>query len=63
MNVNECALTNIYYYRLRALVAKRDWNEIEEIAKSRKSPIGWEVSVSFPLLPSPSRLRTYIGIH
>lgn len=58
MNVNECALTNIYYYRLRALVAKRDWNEIEEIAKSRKSPIGWEVSVSFPLLPSASRLRT-----
>jgi hypothetical protein len=29
--------------RLRALVAKRDWNEIEEIAKNRKSPIGWEV--------------------
>lgn len=28
--------------RLRALVAKRDWNEVEEIAKSRKSPIGWE---------------------
>lgn len=30
--------------RLRALVAKRDWNEIEEIGKARKSPIGWEVS-------------------
>lgn len=29
--------------RLRALVAKRDWNEIEEISKQRKSPIGWEV--------------------
>lgn len=29
--------------RLRALVAKRDWNEVEEIAKNRKSPIGWEV--------------------
>ncbi|KAI0480552.1 Vps16, N-terminal region-domain-containing protein [Xylariaceae sp. FL0804] len=33
-----------WWIRLRALVAKRDWNEIEEIAKSRKSPIGWEVS-------------------
>ncbi|KAI5928715.1 Vps16, N-terminal region-domain-containing protein [Camillea tinctor] len=31
-----------WWIRLRALVAKRDWNEIEEIAKSRKSPIGWE---------------------
>ena len=40
-------------YRLRALVAKRDWNEIEEIAKNRKSPIGWEVSSlsSPPLFP------------
>ncbi|RYP08276.1 hypothetical protein DL764_002010 [Monosporascus ibericus] len=32
----------VWWIRLRALVAKRDWNEIEEIAKSRKSPIGWE---------------------
>ncbi|KAI0887090.1 vacuolar protein sorting-associated protein 16 [Annulohypoxylon maeteangense] len=31
-----------WWTRLRALVAKRDWNEIEDIAKSRKSPIGWE---------------------
>lgn len=30
--------------RLRALVARRDWNEIEDIAKNKKSPIGWEVS-------------------
>ena len=29
--------------RLRALVAKRDWNELEEWSKTRKSPIGWEV--------------------
>ncbi|KAL8417667.1 hypothetical protein RB594_001354 [Gaeumannomyces avenae] len=34
-----------WWIRLRALVAKRDWNEIEEIAKARKSPIGWEVSL------------------
>lgn len=32
-------------YRLRALVAKRDWNELEEMSKNRKSPIGWEVSL------------------
>jgi len=30
------------WIRLRALVAKRDWNEIEEISKTKKSPIGWE---------------------
>ncbi|CAK7216508.1 Vacuolar protein sorting-associated protein 16 [Sporothrix eucalyptigena] len=31
-----------WWIRLRALVAKRDWNEIEDIAKAKKSPIGWE---------------------
>lgn len=30
--------------RLRALVAKRDWDEIAEVAKTKRSPIGWEVS-------------------
>ena len=30
------------WIRLRALVAKRDWGELEESAKARKSPIGWE---------------------
>lgn len=30
--------------RLRALVAKREWNEIEDIARAKRSPIGWEVS-------------------
>jgi hypothetical protein len=29
--------------RLQALVAKRDWNELEEISKQKKSPIGWLV--------------------
>lgn len=33
-----------WWLRLRALVAKRDWGELEEIGKNRKSPIGWEVS-------------------
>lgn len=29
------------WLRLRALVAKRNWDEIEDIGKSRKSAIGW----------------------
>lgn len=32
-----------WWLRLRALVAKRDWGELEELAKIKKSPIGWEV--------------------
>lgn len=37
--------------RLQALVLKRDWNEIEEISRQRKSPIGWEVCIfSLPLV-------------
>ncbi|KAK0621199.1 Vps16, N-terminal region-domain-containing protein [Bombardia bombarda] len=32
----------VWWIRLQALVAKRDWNEIEEVSKARKSPIGWE---------------------
>lgn len=31
-----------WWIRLRGLVAKRVWGEIEEISKQRKSPIGWE---------------------
>ncbi|KAJ5918963.1 Vps16 N-terminal [Penicillium verhagenii] len=31
-----------WWLRLRALVAKRDWGELEEIGRSKKSPIGWE---------------------
>lgn len=34
-----------WWIRLSALVAKRDWNEIEDIARSRNSPIGWVVSL------------------
>lgn len=30
------------WLRLRALVAARHWNELEEISKTKKSPIGWE---------------------
>lgn len=38
-----------WWLRLRALVAKRDWGELEEMAK-KKSPIGWEVSKTLPIL-------------
>jgi len=31
-----------WWIRLRGLVAKRDWGELEELSKARKSPIGWE---------------------
>ncbi|KAA8914859.1 Vps16, N-terminal region-domain-containing protein [Sphaerosporella brunnea] len=31
-----------WWLRLRALVERRDWNEIEEWTKTKKSPIGWE---------------------
>lgn len=34
-----------WWLRLRALVARRDWGELEELSKVRKSPIGWEVSI------------------
>ncbi|KAH6849896.1 Vps16, N-terminal region-domain-containing protein [Chaetomium sp. MPI-CAGE-AT-0009] len=37
-----------WWIRLQALVAKRDWNELEEISRQRKSPIGWEVRIPFP---------------
>ena len=33
-----------WWLRLRALVARRDWGELEEMGRNnRKSPIGWEV--------------------
>ena len=33
-----------WWLRLRALVARRDWGELEEMGRAhRKSPIGWEV--------------------
>lgn len=32
-----------WWLRLRALVSRRDWRELEDISKTRKSPIGWEV--------------------
>ncbi|KAI4214128.1 MAG: hypothetical protein LQ351_003213 [Letrouitia transgressa] len=31
-----------WWLRLRGLVTKRDWPELEEVGKQKKSPIGWE---------------------
>lgn len=47
---------HVTFCRLRALVAKREWNEIEEIAKAKKSPIGWEVSAHVRVLAELTRL-------
>ncbi|KAF2723728.1 vacuolar protein sorting-associated protein 16 [Polychaeton citri CBS 116435] len=31
-----------WWIKLQALVSRRDWREIEEMSKTKKSPIGWE---------------------
>ena len=48
-----------WWIRLRALVVKRDWNELEELAKTRKSPIGWEVRFAPYCLPSSLNTLTF----
>ncbi|POR34708.1 Putative vacuolar protein sorting-associated protein 16 [Tolypocladium paradoxum] len=45
-----------WWIRLRALVAKREWSEIEEIAKAKKSPIGWEPFFNLTLQAGNPRL-------
>ncbi|KAI9816858.1 MAG: hypothetical protein M1827_001503 [Pycnora praestabilis] len=45
-----------WWIRLRALVAKRDWGELEESSKARKSPIGWEPFFNEILAAGNSRL-------
>ncbi|KAI0395339.1 vacuolar protein sorting-associated protein [Xylariaceae sp. FL0594] len=48
-----------WWIRLRALVAKRDWQEIEEIAnKNKKSPIGWEPFFNLILQAGNARLAS-----
>lgn len=42
--------TTYWWIRLRALVAKRDWGELEEISKAKKSPIGWEVGSMYSVI-------------
>jgi vacuolar protein sorting-associated protein 16 len=46
--------TTYWWTRLRALVAKRDWGDLEEISKMRKSPIGWEVRIHTRISPMRS---------
>ncbi|KAJ0308950.1 hypothetical protein Brms1b_009331 [Colletotrichum noveboracense] len=47
-----------WWIRLRALVAKRDWAEIEELAKTRRSPIGWEPFYNLTLQAGNPRLAS-----
>ncbi|KAK1768582.1 putative vacuolar protein sorting-associated protein 16 [Phialemonium atrogriseum] len=47
-----------WWIRLQALVAKRDWNEIEDISKQRKSPIGWEPFYNLVLQAGNPRLAS-----
>jgi vacuolar protein sorting-associated protein 16 len=45
-------------FRLRALVAARNWSEIETISQTRKSPIGWEPFFSALLAAGNPRLAS-----
>lgn len=46
-----------WWLKLRALVSKRDWTELEELAKNtKKSPIGWEPFYSEVLAAGNLRL-------
>lgn len=46
------------YIRLRALVAARHWIELEEFAKQKKSPIGWEPFFSEVLAAGNTRVAS-----
>lgn len=51
-----------WWIRLRALVAKREWSEIEDIAKNKKSPIGWEPFYNLILQAGNPRLASqFVG--
>jgi len=57
-----------HFVRLRAYVASRFWTEIESIASSKRSPIGWEPYFNALLAAGNSRLAsTFIpkctGVH
>ncbi|OIW33776.1 vacuolar protein sorting-associated protein 16 [Coniochaeta ligniaria NRRL 30616] len=52
----------LWWTRLQALVAKRDWSELEEMARGKKSPIGWEPFYNLTLLAGNPRLAgTFVG--
>ena len=48
-----------WWVRLRALVSARHWNELEELGKARKSPIGWEPFFNEILGAGNSRLASH----
>ncbi|KAI1004429.1 putative vacuolar protein sorting-associated protein 16 [Podosphaera aphanis] len=47
-----------WWIRLQALVAKRDWNSLEDWAKTRKSPIGWVPFFSLILAAGNTKLAS-----
>lgn len=50
-----------WWIRLKALVSRRDWRELEDISKTKKSPIGWEVCripIDFRMSSADSRSRS-----
>lgn len=53
----------LWWVRLRALVAKRGWDELEELARqNKKSPIGWEPFYNLVLAAGNPRLAgVFVG--
>ena len=50
------------WIRLRALIAARNWGEIEELSKARRSPINWEPYFNEVLGAGNTRLAgTFVG--
>ncbi|KAF1346074.1 Vps16, N-terminal region-domain-containing protein [Delphinella strobiligena] len=47
-----------WWLKLRALVSRRDWRELEDISRTRKSPIGWEPFVNEILSAGNSKLAS-----
>ncbi|KAF2196997.1 vacuolar protein sorting-associated protein 16 [Delitschia confertaspora ATCC 74209] len=48
-----------WWIRLRALVASRHWTELEELAKLKKSPIGWEPFFNEVLAAGNTRVASH----
>ncbi|CAD6506179.1 BgTH12-07109 [Blumeria graminis f. sp. triticale] len=47
-----------WWIRLRALISKRDWHRLEEWAKTRKSPIGWQPFFNYILAAGNPKLAS-----
>jgi len=52
-----------WWVRLRALVVRRDWRELEDLSKTKKSPIGWEVSFTVEKLKSIYNIKLTASSH